>query len=99
MVRFDTARTQEHAGTRCLVASQLRKRRVTPALNNALEVKYRLSMTDQIQVFIHRGSFRLLPTQERKRPIEIAKMKHGTVVGLLSSAGYVLKKLLAGRAV
>ena len=57
MVGLNAARTQEHAGTRRLVASQLRKRRVTPALNNALEVKYRLSMTDQIQVFIHRGPF------------------------------------------
>ena len=51
MIGLNAARTQEHAGTRRLVASQLRKRRVTPALNNALEVKYRLSMTDQIQVF------------------------------------------------
>ena len=96
MIGLNAARTQEHAGTRRLVASQLRKRRVTPALNNALEVKYRLAMTDQIQVFIHRGSFRLLPIQERKRPVAIAKMKHGTVVGLLSPAGHASKKLLAG---
>ena len=95
MVRLDTARTQKHTGARRLVAAKLRKRRVAPALNDALEVKYRLPMTDQIQVFIHRGSFRLLPIQERKRPVAIAKMKHGTVVGLFSPASHVLKKLLA----
>ena len=96
MIGLNAARAQKHAGARRLVTAQLRERRVAPALNNAFEVKYRLSMTGQIQVFIHRGSFRLLPTQERKRPVAIAKMKHGAVVGLLSPASHASKKLLAG---
>ena len=74
VIGLDTARTQKHAGARRLIAAKLRERRVTPALNDALEVKYRLSMTNQIQVFIHRGSLRSLPIKERKRPIAIAKM-------------------------
>ena len=40
-----------------LNAAQLRERRVTPTLNNALKVEYCLPMTNQIQVFIHRGPF------------------------------------------
>ena len=57
MIGLNAARTQKHAGARRLVATQLCERRVAPALNNALEVKYRLPVTDQIQVFIHRGPF------------------------------------------
>ena len=57
VVGLNAACAQKHAGARRLVATQLRKRRVAPALNNALKVEYRLSMTDQIQIFIHRGPF------------------------------------------
>ena len=57
VVGLNAARTQEHAGTRRLIAAQLCERRVTPPLNDTLKVEYRLSMTDQIQIFIHRGPF------------------------------------------
>ena len=40
-----------------LNAAQLRERRVTPTLNDALKVEYCLPMTNQIQVFIHRSPF------------------------------------------
>ena len=57
MIGLNATRTYKHAGARRLVATQLRKRRVTPPLNDTLKVEYRLSMTDQIQIFIHRGPF------------------------------------------
>ena len=68
MIGLNAARTQEHAGARRLVASQLRERRVTPALDNALKVEYRLSMTDQIQILVHRGVLSLVTNQGAKTP-------------------------------
>ena len=68
VVGLDATRSQEHASARRLLAAQLRERRITPALNNALEVKYRLSMTDQIQIFIHRGVLSLVTNQGAKTP-------------------------------
>ena len=57
MIGLNAACAQKHTGARRLIAAQLRERRVTPPLNDTLKVEYRLSMTDQIQIFIHRGPF------------------------------------------
>ena len=57
VIGFNATRAQEHTGTRRLLAAQLRERRIAPPLNDAFKVEYRLPMTDQIQVFNHRGPF------------------------------------------
>lgn len=57
MIGLNAACAQKHTGARRLIAAQLRERRVTPTLNDALKVEYCLPMTNQIQVFIHRGPF------------------------------------------
>ena len=57
VIGLNATRTQEHTGTRRLLAAQLRERRIAPSLNNAFKVEYCLSMTDQIQIFVHRGPF------------------------------------------
>ena len=68
MIGFDATRTQEHTGAHRLVATKLREWRIAPTLNNALKVEYRLSMTDQIQIFIHRGVLSLVTNQGAKTP-------------------------------